>query len=86
MYDDACGLPIFDFYSICFVFRLKSILINGYQLCIIFLTKRFSFFFFLQKQPVGFDEDTQFQNVRYGILKSKLKELLFISFTLQLDL
>lgn len=40
------------------------------------------FFFFLQKKTVAFDEDTQFQTVRYGILKSKQKELLFISLTL----
>ena len=34
------------------------------------------------KKTVVFDEDTQFQTVRYGILKSKQKELLFISLTL----
>ena len=54
--------------------------------CALYFWQKGFRFFFLQKQPVGFDEDTQFQNVRYGILKSKLKELLFISFTLQLDL
>ena len=40
------------------------------------------FFFFFTKKTVAFDEDTQFQTVRYGILKSKQKELLFISLTL----
>ena len=40
------------------------------------------FFFFYKKKTVAFDEDTQFQTVRYGILKSKQKELLFISLTL----
>ena len=40
------------------------------------------FFFFSQKKTVAFDEDTQFQTVRYDMLKSKQKELLFISLTL----
>ena len=44
--------------------------------------KVFVFFFFHKKKLVAFDEDTQFQTVRYGILKSKQKELLFISLTL----
>lgn len=44
--------------------------------------KKVFVFFFLQKKTVVFDEDTQFQTVRYGILKSKQKELLFISLTL----
>ena len=43
---------------------------------------RFFFFFFHKKKTVAFDEDTQFQTVRYSILKSKQKELLFISLTL----
>ena len=47
-----------------------------------FWQKGFRFFFFLQKKTLAFDEDTQFQTVRYGILKSKQKELLFISLTL----
>ena len=46
-----------------------------------FWQKGFRFFFFTKK-TVAFDEDTQFQTVRYGILKSKQKELLFISLTL----
>ena len=46
-----------------------------------FWQKGFRFFFFTKKTVV-FDEDTQFQTVRYGILKSKQKELLFISLTL----
>lgn len=47
-----------------------------------FWQKGFRFFFFYKKKTVVFDEDTQFQTVRYGILKSKQKELLFISLTL----
>ena len=48
-----------------------------------FWQKGFGFFFFFsQKKTVAFDEDTQFQTVRYGMLKSKQKELLFISLTL----
>ena len=44
--------------------------------------KKVFVFFFYKKKTVVFDEDTQFQTVRYGILKSKQKELLFISLTL----
>lgn len=48
-----------------------------------FWQKGFRFFFFFhKKKTVAFDEDTQFQTVRYGILKSKQKEILFISLTL----
>lgn len=50
--------------------------------CALYFWQKGFRFFFLQKKPVVFDEDTQFQTVRYGILKSKQKELLFISLTL----
>ena len=50
--------------------------------CALYFWQKGFRFFFLQKKTVVFDEDTQFQTVRYGILKSKQKELLFISLTL----
>ena len=50
--------------------------------CALYFWEKGFCFFFLQKKIVAFDEDTQFQTVRYGILKSKQKELLFISLTL----
>lgn len=50
--------------------------------CALYFWQKGFRFFLYKKKTVVFDEDTQFQTVRYGILKSKQKELLFISLTL----
>ena len=44
--------------------------------------KKVSVFFFFIKKTVAFDEDTQFQTVRYGILKSKQKDTTAVPLTI----